>query len=223
MIKSSDYWLSWSGAGFGYASALYMVLNVWQCLNPPEEECTDRVLIPRDKSHLYRVGLNYYVGSYIKALKDLSGGLLEVEPKDCDTGLPLSSLGAAIVYREDNGEPLSEWEGFLDYMASRPDTDGDTIPNMPSRYAGIEGRMIDRCFIATAAYGSPFEAKVGLLRQFRDNILQKSSLGKRFIELYYVHSPSLADTIAQSDWLKAMVRLLLLPVVGVAKLMLWVF
>jgi len=48
----------------------------------------------------------------------------------------------------------------------------------------------------------------------------KSSLGRAFVDSYYTHGPALAHTVAQSEWLKAMVRVMLLPMVGVAKLLL---
>ena len=59
-----------------------------------------------------------------------------------------------------------------------------------------------------------------LLRDFRDRILMKSTLGRAFVDFYYTHGPALAHTVAQSEWLRAMVRILLLPLVGVAKLLL---
>jgi hypothetical protein len=63
---------------------------------------------------------------------------------------------------------------------------------------------------------------VGLLRDFRDEILMKSSVGRKFVSFYYAHGAPVAETIAQSEWLRALVRILLLPLVGVAKFLLWI-
>jgi YVTN family beta-propeller protein len=41
------------------------------------------------------------------------------------------------------------------------------------------------CFIATAAYSSPMEPKVRLLRDFRDRFLLTTGKGKAFVHLYY--------------------------------------
>jgi 5'-nucleotidase/UDP-sugar diphosphatase len=222
LLQSSDYWLSWSGAGFQYAP--YLVLNMWQCMNPAEQECTDQAPIPNNKSRLYRVAVNYYIASFIESIKDLSGGLIDIVPKDCETGQPLERLSEAIVYKDsEKTEPLSEWEGFLDYLASMPDTSGDGIPDIPARYSGPEDRMVKACFIATAAYGSPLEAKVEVLREFRNRILERSAPGQKFTDFYYAHSPGPAETIARSDWLKRLVRVFLLPVIGFAKIMLLIF
>lgn len=69
------------------------------------------------------------------------------------------------------------------------------------------------CFIATAAYGSPMEPHVKVLRQFRDRFLLNNTVGMSFVDLYCTYSPSLAEIIANHDTLRAMVRCGLLPVV----------
>jgi hypothetical protein len=214
-LDNSDYWLSWSGAGFEYVDYL-PPLSLWKCL---DEFCSYQAPILRRPWPLYRIAVNSYVASQIGSITDLSFGLIVIVPKDCDTGLPLASLDDAIVY-EGAGDPLMQWEGFFDYLAQLPDTDSDGIPNIPDRYSAPEGRFVKACVVATAAYGSPFDEKVSLLRDFRDKILMKSPAGKKFVSFYYANGVPVAEAIAQSEWLKAMVRVMLLPLVGVAKLLL---
>jgi hypothetical protein len=72
------------------------------------------------------------------------------------------------------------------------------------------------CFIATAAFGSPVEPQVKVLREFRDRFLLTNTVGKAFVRLYYAWSPSIADFIASNDELRAVVRLSLLPLVGIS-------
>jgi hypothetical protein len=70
------------------------------------------------------------------------------------------------------------------------------------------------CFIATAVYGSYSSSEVLILRQFRDEVLLKSSVGKLFVSFYYFISPSIADFISKRSTLKRLVRGLLIdPVV----------
>ena len=69
------------------------------------------------------------------------------------------------------------------------------------------------CFIATAAYGSLLDPHVVALRQFRDQYLERTALGRAFIRFYYRHSPPVAAVIAEHEWLRFIVRMLLTPLV----------
>ncbi len=72
------------------------------------------------------------------------------------------------------------------------------------------------CFIATAAYGTETAAELDILRDFRDEVLLKNALGSQFIEAYYKLSPPVADFIAKNDFLRAVVREVLIdPVVNI--------
>jgi subtilisin family serine protease len=70
------------------------------------------------------------------------------------------------------------------------------------------------CFIATAAYGSPMAPQVKVLREIRDRFLLTNSPGKALVNFYYAFSPAAADFISRHAGLRAMVRLGLLPLVG---------
>lgn len=70
------------------------------------------------------------------------------------------------------------------------------------------------CFIATAAYGSLLKPHVKILCKFRDNYLLTNGPGKIFVKYYYKYSPPLADFISKNDGLRAVVRVFLLPLVG---------
>ena len=43
--------------------------------------------------------------------------------------------------------------------------------------------------------------------------MQNSTLGRAFIRFYYRHSPPIAAVIAEHDWLRFLVRMLLTPLV----------
>lgn len=76
------------------------------------------------------------------------------------------------------------------------------------------------CFIATAAYGSPMEKEVVVLRRFRDSYLLTNRPGRAFVSLYYRTSPSLASFIAEHESLRTVSRIALTPVVWSCKFML---
>ncbi len=73
------------------------------------------------------------------------------------------------------------------------------------------------CFIATAAFGSPFEENVLILKSFRDHYLQKTKPGRLFINYYYRLSPKVSIFISGKPYLKKTVRALLLPLVWICK------
>jgi len=71
------------------------------------------------------------------------------------------------------------------------------------------------CFIATAAYGTETASELDILRDFRDQVLLQNALGSRLVEAYYKVSPPVADFIARNDFLRAVVREVLIdPVVN---------
>jgi hypothetical protein len=76
-----------------------------------------------------------------------------------------------------------------------------------------------KCFIATAAYGSPFDSHIATLVWWRDNVLEKFSIGRWLVDHYYQVSPALAATISNSPSMQTLVRSLLwLPVTYMALL-----
>ena len=75
-----------------------------------------------------------------------------------------------------------------------------------------------RCFIATAAYGTPMIDQIQVLRDFRDGYLMKNPAGRWFVSIYYRYSPPLARFIAHHDSLRAVVRASLTPVIWLTTL-----
>jgi hypothetical protein len=60
------------------------------------------------------------------------------------------------------------------------------------------------------------EPHVKILRDFRDCFLIGNTVGDSFVRFYYTYSPPIADFIAEHDSLKTIVRISLLPIVGIS-------
>jgi hypothetical protein len=65
------------------------------------------------------------------------------------------------------------------------------------------------CFIATAAYGTPAAQQIDMLREFRDVVLLKNTVGSRFVALYYRLSPPDSGFHSGHEVLRTLVRELL--------------
>lgn len=73
------------------------------------------------------------------------------------------------------------------------------------------------CFVATAAYGSPLQPEVEVLRTLRDELRARSVLFAAATDIYYRAGPAAASVLSRSDAARAMVRSALGPVAAVAR------
>lgn len=62
------------------------------------------------------------------------------------------------------------------------------------------------CYIATTCYGSYNAHEVRILRQYRDETLSQSSLGRMLIRIYYTYSPYIADRLKNAPRLNNFVK-----------------
>jgi uncharacterized delta-60 repeat protein len=122
-----------------------------------------------------------------------------------------------------SGASFDDWVGNID-CEENPITitmDGDKSIKAtfhtpgPGGGEGITSSLgLGKCFIATAAYGSPLHPHVRILRDFRDRYLITSKLGREVVNLYYKYSPYIAELIAKHNILRVAVRLSLLPLIA---------
>jgi len=62
------------------------------------------------------------------------------------------------------------------------------------------------CYVATACYGSYYAPQVLVLRQYRDDVLEKSLIGRLFIQIYYFISPFFAEKLKGYQKLNGFIR-----------------
>lgn len=83
--------------------------------------------------------------------------------------------------------------------------------------SGIDTSNSGGCMIATATYGTPLAAEIGVLRGLRDRRLLGNALGTALVDIYYRVSPPLADHVAQEPLAAAAIRGLLHPILLAAR------
>jgi hypothetical protein len=86
----------------------------------------------------------------------------------------------------------------------------EATPEPPIPFPNLKG---EGCFIATAAFGFYSAPQVQALRDFRDRFLLTNAPGRAFVTWYYHYGPKGAHFINLHPWLKAPVRLALLPLI----------
>ncbi|MDB9822916.1 hypothetical protein OAC89_04370 [Deltaproteobacteria bacterium] len=154
--------------------------------------------------------------------KYVNGTWIQIYLTNESTGITNVALdGNTLSYTIEDGSDCDE-DGLVNgtildplVVGVSPDVEEDDVTE-PEEIARSTREPRDRCFIATAAYGSLMEPHVMVLREFRDAFLLTNSFGKAFVETYYEHSPPLADFIAKHDVLRTAVRWSLLPLVGLS-------
>jgi hypothetical protein len=114
---------------------------------------------------------------------------------------------------QDGREP-DDYDGTANGIIVDPTILGSKpTEEIPTQVSGGGG-----CFIATACFGNYNHPFVRILREFRDKILLKNSIGRNFVNWYYAHSPKYAEIIRNNLILKLITQILLIPVVFIAYL-----
>jgi len=111
-----------------------------------------------------------------------------------------------------DGDPATDSDGVKDGAIHDP----GAIATTTSSASGESGGGGGGCFIATAAYGDFSAPEVVILREFRDSHMKGNSLGEAFVDAYYRFSPPMARFIDDHAWMKPVVRVTLVPVVGLS-------
>ena len=129
---------------------------------------------------------------------------------DKGRGFHLSASALAI----SAGYPIQQWkeEDFdiiCDTFSMFQEVYVDYLNSPASKAANTD------CFIATAAYGTPYDVKIDVLRNWRDDSLREFAIGRTFIKIYYFLSPPIANIISKSKILRAIVRIILSPIIHV--------
>jgi hypothetical protein len=124
-----------------------------------------------------------------------------------------------LVATPDDGYRFDEWTGDVGTVADV--NDATTTITMNGDYS-VTANFEEvppspaRCFIATAAYGTPMAEEIQILREFRDKYLLTNPMGEGLVNFYYKVSPPIAEFITEHSSMKLIVRAGLAPVVALS-------
>jgi hypothetical protein len=129
-----------------------------------------------------------------------------------------------IIQRCSNQAKVSEYKSLVDFLITKlgpiqinqikhicywKDVRAAQAKSTAKQVGKTISTATDGCYIATMAYGNYDHPQVIELRNFRDEFLRKSVLGRGFIRLYYKYSPALVKKLRDKPKTNKMIRTLL--------------
>lgn len=98
----------------------------------------------KDNPTLYRVAVDAYVAQVMGILEGLTFGAMVVTPKDAD-GVEITEVSDMIFDMDPSTpevEELKLWKALVEFSESFEDSDGDGVPEVPTRYLAPEERYL---------------------------------------------------------------------------------
>ena len=92
--------------------------------------------LSKDNETLYSLGANNYLLEFVSLIKDLSKGILNVEPKNRD-GEIITDIKEVLIDRDPTipgVQEAKEWAALMAFCAGFEDLNGNGIPDIPSHY-----------------------------------------------------------------------------------------
>lgn len=151
--------------------------------------------------------INTYVSVMFTAAGDASRFLGERIRNEIE---PLYDIIGTIDMTQSNRKGYEDSCKQIGFYPSTPTGNGRSKPRLVGpKKTGSNGGGGNGCYIATMAYGDYNAPEVLVLRNFRDDILLKSSFGKLFVRSYYRYSPYFVEKLKTKKRINCLIRGLL--------------
>jgi 5'-nucleotidase len=142
-LKGSNYFLQMSGVKLTFNPNRMLFDRVTDIQIGDGNGGFVRVDFSDGNTKNYRVVANIYNATFLKVIGEYTMGILTIVPKD-KSGKPIEDLTQARI----DGDPdtpgvqeIKDWTALIGYVQSFADTNGNGIPDIPARYASLEGRQ----------------------------------------------------------------------------------
>lgn len=145
-----------------------------------------------------------------------TGGGSVISPGEATFDCTLGSM-VILMAEANDGYRFAGWSGEVDTIADvNAATTTITMDSSYSIRADFHSTTSSPGCTATAAFDTPMAKEIGIVREFRDDYLLTSRLGRILTGLYYRLSPPLAEFITEHPSLKPVVRAGLMPAVAMS-------
>jgi polyhydroxybutyrate depolymerase len=142
----------------------------------------------------------------------------DISPTIIDLVAEPSNIGYEFVNWTGDVSTIADINAATTTITVQPNSDYEITANFQLKEDEEEEPPSGFCFIATAAYGTSTAKQLDVLRDFRDEVLLKSTVGSRLVDLYYQISPPIADFVSQHSFVRTLAREFLIdPIVWVVE------
>lgn len=121
-------------------------------------------------------------------------------------GKAISPSDVEIIKNSSNEDKVLEYKKLVDFLFGVLSSNRALKLSYLCYWKKIQEKPTSGCYIATMAYGHYDHPQVMELRNFRDNILDKSMLGRKFINFYYCVSPFLVEIFKDKPKVNKFIR-----------------
>ncbi len=152
-LKGKSYFPFFSGLRFRYNPYRPPLDQVFEIELGDERRGYETIDLD-DEERLFSFGMSAYFLSYMHYASELSAGLFSLAPRDA-TGRPIPSVESALVDADPTTpgvQEAKEWLALVDYLDQLPDTDGDSVADVPERYRVPEARRTAVASLNPAVY-----------------------------------------------------------------------
>lgn len=158
---------------------------------------------------------NNALGMLVSVINEAQGNQLSIIDgtlkSKIDDALSVMSIIGSLTMSAQERKRFNENKATLSNMRDRVAQINHTIHTRSQTYSGGSSTSTSSggCYIATMVYGDYDHPQVLILRDFRDNVLKKSVLGRAFIRFYYRYSPTWVKHLRNHTKINSFIRVLL--------------
>jgi hypothetical protein len=166
-----------------------------------------------DAIDVRNIRIYYRAGEMPLTQTNASSAIQEVPPpENCGGDLVSGGTGWCDLHELFGNHTYQIGVRYEDACANASAISSDSIATPAQEFAQVDGL----CFVATAAYGAPWENRVSALRTVRDRFMKPNLVGAAFVAMYYAYGPSFAGVIGHNRYARAVARAGLYPLADIA-------